>query len=439
MVEWKSKYDERQSQMIRLLACIFFFPTLLISQTNDLREINYSKYSKEDEAIEKQYDFIKSDCNQFQFFSPESPNWMHLFEDIQQMVSKKDRKLNFYHIGGSHIQADIYTHDFRTFLQTNWPGLNGDRGLVFPFDLAKTNNPSNYHFSSPNIWKSYRSVTNHPEDLEYGITGAAIKCADSVITINFKHMRSMVKPPFNKLRIYHNTGQFPYDLNFGSQELLVIETFHHEELGYSDISFTDYIDSLDLQFIKNISEAFTLEIFGFELMNELPGITYNAIGINGAGLYTYLGNDHFLRDLKIHPPDLFVFSVGTNDAYSSYASFKPSVYKANLEALMKMILSVNPKCALLLTVPNDNQFHNTPNKNTERQREVIIQLAQQYQVPVWDFYGIMGELGSSLVWKKNGLMQSDYVHFTSTGYHLKGTLLINAFTKYLNAFEEMTP
>jgi hypothetical protein len=44
-----------------------------------------------------------------------------------------------------------------------------------------------------------------------------------------------------------------------------------------------------------------------------------------------------------------------------------------------------------------------------------------------------------LVWKKNGLMQSDYVHFTSTGYHLKGTLLINAFTKYLNAFEEMTP
>lgn len=439
MVEWKSKYDERQSQMIRLLACIFFFPTLLISQTNDLRAINYSKYSKEDAVIEKQYDFIKSDCNQFQFFSPESPNWMHLFEDIQQMVLKKDRKLNFYHIGGSHIQADIYTHDFRTFLQTNWPGLNGDRGLVFPFGLAKTNNPSNYHFSSPNIWKSYRSVTNHPEDLDYGITGAAIKCADSVITINFKHMRSMVKPPFNKLRIYHNTGQFPYDLNFGSQELLVIETIHHEELGYSDISFTDYIDSLDLQFIKNISEAFNLEIFGFELMNELPGITYNAIGINGAGLYTYLGNDHFLRDLKIHPPDLFVFSVGTNDAYSSYASFKPSVYKANLEALMKMILSVNPKCALLLTVPNDNQFHNAPNKNTERQREVIIQLAQQYQVPVWDFYGIMGELGSSLVWKKNGLMQSDYVHFTSTGYHLKGTLLINAFTKYLNAFEEMTP
>jgi lysophospholipase L1-like esterase len=364
---------------------------------------------------------------------------MYLFDQMQEMILKKDRKLNFYHIGGSHIQADIYTHDFRTFLQTHWNGLSGERGLVFPFDLAKTNNPSNYHFSSPNQWKSFRSVNDHSIDLDYGITGATIKCPDSVITINFKHMRTMIKPPFNQLRILHNTGEFPYDLNFGGQELLVSETSHHGELGYTDVTFTDYIDSLDLQFVKNISGPYTLEIYGFEFLNELPGITYNAIGINGAGLYTYLANEHFLRDLKVHPPDLFVFSVGTNDAYTSYNSFDPSVYKRNLESLMKLILSVNPKCALLLTVPNDNQFHNSPNKNTERQREVIIQLAQEYQMPIWDFYGVMGELGSSLTWKKNGLMQSDYVHFTSTGYHLIGNLLINSFTKYLSAFEDLTP
>jgi lysophospholipase L1-like esterase len=195
---------------------------------------------------------------------------------------------------------------------------------------------------------------------------------------------------------------------------------------------------LDLQFVRNSILPNVLEIYGFELLNELPGITYNAIGINGAGLYTYLGNEHFLRDLKIHPPDMFVFSVGTNDAYTSFGNFRPEVYKSNLESLMKIILSVNPKCALLLTVPNDNQFHGAPNKNTERQREVIFQLAQEYQMAVWDFYGIMGELGSSLTWRRNGLMQGDYVHFTSNGYHLKGTLLIDAFLKYLAAFDELS-
>jgi lysophospholipase L1-like esterase len=425
--------------MIRLFWFYLLFPSLLFSQTIDLRTINYAKFSKDDDRIASQYGFINTDCNHFQFFTKESPNWMTLFDEMQQMISKKDRKLNFYHIGGSHIQADIYTHDFRTFLQTHWSGLSGERGLVFPFDLAKTNNPSNYHFSSPNQWKSFRSVNDHADDLDFGITGATIKCPDSVITINFKHMRTMIKPPFNQLRILHNTGEFPYDLNFGGQELLVSETSHHDELGYTDVTFTDYIDSLDLQFVKNVSDPYTLEIYGFEFLNELPGITYNAIGINGAGLYTYLGNEHFLRDLKVHPPDLFVFSVGTNDAYTSFNSFDPSVYKRNLESLMKLILSVNPKCALLLTVPNDNQFHNAPNKNTERQREVIIQLAQEYQMPIWDFYGLMGELGSSVTWKKNGLMQSDYVHFSSTGYHLIGNLLINAFTKYLSAFEELTP
>jgi lysophospholipase L1-like esterase len=133
-----------------------------------------------------------------------------------------------------------------------------------------------------------------------------------------------------------------------------------------------------------------------------------------------------------------VFSVGTNDAYTSAASFKPEVYKKNLAALMNIILEVNPKCALLLTVPNDNQFHNAPNKNTARQREVILQLAQEYQMAVWDFYGIMGELGSSVTWRKNGLMQGDYVHFTAEGYHLKGKLLIDAFLNYLSAFDELS-
>jgi lysophospholipase L1-like esterase len=62
---------------------------------------------------------------------------------------------------------------------------------------------------------------------------------------------------------------------------------------------------------------------------------------------------------------------------------------------------------------------------------VIQELAAKYKMPVWDFYGIMGELGSSKTWQSHGLMQSDKVHFTGVGYHLKGDLLIDAFQKFL--------
>ena len=429
--------------MEKLLVFILLFviktPLIWSQSFDDLRNYNHPEFAKSNSDINEKKSLINLDCNQFAFFSEKSTNWFYLYTEIQKMITKKDRKLNFYHIGGSHIQADIYTHDFRTFLQSNWPGLNGERGLVFPFGLASTNNPSNYNFSSPNNWTGFRSVSARPEDLQYGLTGAAIKCADSLIVVNFKHMRSLVKPPFNRLRIYHNTGEFFFDMNFGSQELFVTDTYHHADLGYSEIRFSDKMDSLDIQFIRTCNIATSLEIYGFEFLNDLPGITYNAIGINGAGLYTYLGNEHFLRDLKIHPPDFFAFSLGTNDAYTSYENFNPQKYKENLEEMIKLVLTVNPKCAILLTVPNDcllNKKH--INKNTNRQREVIYQLAAKYEQAVWDFYGIMGELGSSKSWKENGLMQTDYVHFTAGGYHIKGSLLIDAFLKYLLQFDKLS-
>ena len=429
--------------MEKLLVFVLLFviktPLIWSQSFDDLRNYNHPEFAKSNSEISEKKSLINLDCNQFAFFSEKSTNWFYLYTEIQKMITKKDRKLNFYHIGGSHIQADIYTHDFRTFLQSNWPGLDGERGLVFPFRLASTNNPSNYNFSSPNNWTGFRSVSARPEDLQYGLTGAAIKCADSLIVVNFKHMRSLVKPPFNRLSIYHNTGEFFYDMNFGSQELFVTDTYHHADLGYSEIRFSDKMDSLDIQFIRTCNIATSLEIYGFEFLNDLPGITYNAIGINGAGLYTYLGNEHFLRDLKIHPPDFFAFSLGTNDAYTSYENFNPQKYKENLEEMIKLVLTVNPKCAILLTVPNDCLFNKKHvNKNTERQREVIYQLAAKYEQAVWDFYGIMGELGSSKSWKENGLMQTDYVHFSAVGYHIKGSLLIDAFLKYLLQFDKLS-
>jgi lysophospholipase L1-like esterase len=98
--------------------------------------------------------------------------------------------------------------------------------------------------------------------------------------------------------------------------------------------------------------------------------------------------------------------------------------------MIQKVLRANPKCAILLTVPNDSYFHKTQlNYNIAKQRTVIQELAAQYELAVWDLYGIMGELSASKIWQRNGLMQNDLVHFTPVGYHLKGSLLIDAFLK----------
>ena len=354
------------------------------------------------------------------------------------MSETKKGKLNLYHIGGSHLQADIYTHDIRQYLQTHWDGLSGERGWVFPFDLAKTNNPGNYEFSSPNTWTAYRSVVHKPSkvNFDYGLLGAAVTCADSIITIYFKHDRTTIRPPFNHIRIFHNIGEFPYWMHFGEDELLVSHIEHNPELGCSDIYFTDVIETIDVQFARTSGYAPELEIYGFLLMNDDPGISYTAIGINGAGLYTYLDNVRFEEQLKTYPPDFFAFSVGTNDGNVPYDDFRPEVYKRNLEKMMQIVLRANPDCALLLTVPNDSYYHRKYlNKNIARERDVIIELAAEYEMAVWDLYGLMGELGSSRTWKLNKLMQPDLVHFTFEGYHFKGDLYFDAFMKYMDQME----
>ena len=162
------------------------------------------------------YPFIHFEKNHYQFFNKRSPNFEKLYFDIKQMIINKDRKLNFYHIGGSHLQADVYTHEMRTDLQTNWKGLSGERGWIFPFDLAKTNNPMNYTFKSSNKWKVYKSTLDRPDSLEYGLLGMVIESPDSLINIHFNYKRTKVKPHFDRIRIYHNKGFIPYKFDFNS-------------------------------------------------------------------------------------------------------------------------------------------------------------------------------------------------------------------------------
>ena len=430
---------------MKAIGCLFSVFTLLASaisaQTftrhkDSLADNEFTEFYAIDTALHSKYPFINFAQNNFTFYSERNPNWDNLYLNMRKMVNAKDRKLNFYHIGGSHLQADIYTHDIRTKLQTTWSDIPGERGFLFPFDLAKSNNPANYEFSSSNNWKSFRSVGKEKCDLNYGLLGAIVSCADSVVDLHFRYDHTDVKPVFSKIRIFHNKGIFPYSFDFGQSQTCIEEIRHNTDVGYTDVFFAHSVDSFDVKISRSIPEKFDMQISGIQLTNQLPGISYTSIGVNGAALYTYLECGNFEEQLKQSQPDFFAFSVGTNDGNVPFDKFDPLIYKANLEKMMKMVLAANPNCAILLTVPNDSYYLKKQlNRNIERQREVIKELAVQYQCPVWDLYGLMGELGSSKTWEDAGLMKPDKVHFTAIGYHLKGDLYFDAFMKWLEQMD----
>lgn len=412
--------------------CIFPVLGQTVNSIYDLRSYPHPTVFGLDTSIPSKYPFIDLSKNNFTFYSEEAPNWMHFFREFDAMVSNKDRKLNFYHIGGSHLQADIYTQVFRSSLQSYWEEVCGERGLVFPFSLAGTNNPTNYRFRSPNKWKGYRSVSVRPENLEYGVSGIVVTCPDSVIRLSFTYDRTDVRPEFSAFRILHNAGHMPYSIFLLNENVGIQEVISNEESGYTEFILNTEIDSLSIEFVRKIDCNTPLKLYGVTLMNEEPGASYSAIGVNGASLSTYLGNTKFEEQLCQYPPDFFAFSIGTNDANVPAGAFDPQVYKSNLEQMILKVLRCNPDCAILLTVPNDAYYQKKyPNPNLNKLREMIFQLAEKYKLAVWDFYGIMGESGSSKTWLNNGLMQADLVHFSGLGYQIKGQLYFDAFLKFL--------
>ncbi|MGZ5243917.1 MAG: hypothetical protein ACXWW0_08480, partial [Bacteroidia bacterium] len=90
----------------------------------------------------KKYSFIKYDENEL--FMPEEARINTFFGKLAHLVSVGDKQINIVHIGDSHIQADFFSNRMRQMFQSYFIGGNGGRGFVFPYTMARTNNPSNY-------------------------------------------------------------------------------------------------------------------------------------------------------------------------------------------------------------------------------------------------------------------------------------------------------
>lgn len=384
-----------------------------------------------------QYSFINYNANKI-FFFEDSSDYERLFTIYDDIILEGTGKINIVHIGGSHIQADIYTNRMRQHMQNFYPACNGGRGFLFPFRVARTNNPYNYHVNYTGHWESCRNV-ERKKNCTLGLAGISVTTFDttaSITIIPFKD--SIVKYKYNSLKVFHNfsDSEFDFDVSMG-QNCSVTE---NQELGYSEIQFPSLQDSIHITFAKTDSFQNEFTLYGFYAENDDPGIVYNSIGVNGASVPSFLRCKLLPQHIQAINPDLVVLSIGTNDAYTR--RFHADVYEKNYDSLIIRIKQVLPNAAIMITVPNDSYLYRRyVNTNTKEVRDAIYRLAKKYHCGVWDFYKVMGGLNSIYIWYKLGLAKYDKVHFTRAGYYLKGDLFFNAFLKaYENhidvAFEE---
>lgn len=351
-------------------------------------------------------------------------NWNRFASMVNNNKSTHKVNLSIVHIGDSHIQGGYYTNRFRDLVFKTY-GVK-QRGFVFPYSLVKANGPDDVKFYSNSHWIGEKY--NHSQsEVKAGIAGYHLYLNDSIgkVSIVLKPGNSPLLT-FQELVIYHNNSHFKVS---SSLSMRITHDSLGNQLFASHIFFSRQIDSVSLLFQNSI---FNTQFYGFELKNSQAGIVYNSIGVNGASFETYVNEIDYMPILKAVHPDCIIISLGTNDSYMRHVD--TIALKNKISALVVKIKTEFPGSSILLTTPGDHLIHKKYfNEDLIKTRDAIISTAIKHQCAYWDFFGVMGGLGSSKKWAQHGLMYTDMLHLSKEGYRLQGDLFFEAFEKSMDA------
>jgi lysophospholipase L1-like esterase len=378
--------------------------------------------------------FIRYDKNKITFFD-DSSRFERFFTKLDRLINEGTGQVNIVHIGGSHVQADIHSGRLRLKLHSMFPGIKGARGFVFPFRMAKTNNPANYNVDYTGSWSVCKNIQSAFCNL--GLSGMSVTTTDTNTTLIINpNIQNNGYYDFNRIRIFHTTDSTSFSVIYENSDN-VESAIDNPKDGYTEFRLKKHEDTLRFRFQKSAATQKSMTIYGIQFLNDDPGISYNSIGVNGASVPSYLKCVLFTDHLRAVKPDLIILSIGVNDAHGS--NFSKESFEANYEKLLAMIFRAAPETAILFTTNNDTYFRRKyVNPNAMDVKNTMEKLAARYGLAVWDLFTIMGGYSSMSLWEKEGLAASDRIHFTRSGYTLIGDLMFEALYKaYLNHLKSL--
>lgn len=383
------------------------------------------------DSIKKLYKFIRTERNRLE---GDTASLISFFEKLTKLKQDNNSKVVVVHLGDSHLQADHFPGVLRVKFQKEFG--NAGRGLLAPFKVGRTNEPSSFKSSSNTQWHS-RRIVNEKDNLPIGISGLSIENWDSksflkITTFN----QDGLDYQFSKLSLFHQKGMKSFDLNLSDSASHIEAKINAHDDTLNDCSVAHVKPSNTIMFTmdeKDTNSGNSALIYGLLLENEQAGILFNMIGINGAEYRHYLKNPKFQTQVSSLQPDLFIISLGTNEAYAPHFS-SVDFYK-QVDSLVSILKAKNPNVVFILTTPGDsNKRVKYKNPNNAKAGKTLIEYCQTHGMVYWNWYQIMGGYGVINKWSAKGLTSKDKLHLSRKGYEVQGTLLhaaiMNAYLHY---------
>lgn len=345
---------------------------------------------------------------------------LHRFYALLQRADSQ--VVSILQVGDSHVQAGFLPEGTAAPLKAKFG--DAGRGWVFPYNLAGTNGPDGYRWSSNVHWEAERNVERGNTSMP-GAAGMLIRTSRAGATLSF---RSDPAIQVNSITCFYEGA--PVQVARAS-----VEANDTNALITPDTTVSAF----------TLSWPAPVTFYGAVLKNGEPGILYHAIGVNGAQFahYNKSGNS-VAAQMKATAPQLVILSLGTNEAFGAVTA---SQLRQEMAATVAAIKEHAPGACILFTTPPSGMMKKRQvpyRKKGSRKvyyrvsyarnpqvlviRDAMIQYCRENGFAYWDLFQLMPQdKRFTRAWS------ADRVHFNAYGYTLQGTLLYEALeTGYLN-------
>lgn len=410
---------------MRLIVCLSFL-TLFIGQCQSQFRPPQVVITDKDTV---NYDFFRQDDNRIDQADYLEP----FFQKLYEQRIHGGQKISIVHIGDSHILGNFLTREVRARLQSEFG--DAGRGLVFPYKLGGSNGPKDFLVGTNARWIGSNCQRVLAPETPFGISGFSIQSTNlnAELTFRLRDTATSETRFFTKVTVFQHKTGYEYDVEVldeasGQKAELFVED------QYSQSYYFDRpVGQATVRTRKLTSQQKRITIDGVSLENELSGVVYHSIGVNGAKYQDFVRAKYFSRQVSELAPDLIIISCGTNEAQGRT---DPATLRRSIQNLIESLQEHSPNAQIMLTTPADSYLRSGRSFNPYMAEvsEIIRKLARDKGYALWDLYKFSGGENSAQNWKTNGLMSTDSVHFTKFGYAAQGKLLYQSIIKGYNGF-----
>ncbi len=352
------------------------------------------------------------------------------YESLKKTKNKEAGAVTrILHYGDSVITSDYISGTMRRKMQAEY-GDSG-HGFILIANAWEWYFHNDVTHRASEGWNANRITGPWTKDGMYGLGGVTFHGAPGALAAFGTHEKGDYGKKVSRFDIYYMEQPQGGDLELkveGKVDKLVTKG----EKKISKVHSVDVPDGPSTLTIRALGNG-DVRLFGVALERNQPGVTYDALGANGARTKLWEQQDptHWADQMALRKPALIVMQFGTNESEDS--ALNAEVYEKSLKTVLEKLKAAAPNASILVASPLDRA--EKPEGGTYRTRKIIPKIvASQKKVALevgcafWNTFEAMGGEGAIGKWVKANpqLASWDLTHPTPAGAEVIGEMLYNA-------------